>query len=132
ALGALRRQAQKGARGRVNNIDIDIVALARTILLVAREPGGGEEAGCDQMLVGIGGNLVASELLPHEVCEGEIAIETLDDPVAVTPGERTQVIALIAFGFGPARDVEPMPTPTLAIMRACQESVHDSLPNSSL
>ena len=70
---------------------------------------------------------VAGDLEPDEIRIGHVAIEGLDDPVAVAPG-----FAEVALrgqldqvaGIGVADDVEPVPAPPLAIGRRGQQPVH--------
>ena len=67
---------------------------------------------------------IAGDLPGEEVGVGEIAVEGVDDPVAVAPG-----FAEIALGgqldeiagVGIADDVEPVPPPALAILRRGEE-----------
>src|SRR5262249_39046424 len=62
ALGALEGDAEEGAGGGVDDVDVDVVALAIAVFLVAAQAGGGEEAGGDEVVVGIRDDLVAGDL----------------------------------------------------------------------
>ena len=58
---------------------------------------------------------VAGELLAEELVVGLVAVEGVDHPVAVPPGVRQRVVAVLAGGVGVADEVEPVPAPALAV-----------------
>ena len=66
------------------------------------------------------GELVGGDLLDDEPVVGQVVVERADDLVAV--GVRVRVAALlledVALGVGVAGDVEPVPAPALAVVRA--------------
>ena len=49
---------------------------------------------------------------------GLSALNAADDVVAVAPGVRPRLVELVAVGVGVAGQVEPVPAPALAVMRA--------------
>jgi hypothetical protein len=93
----VHRQPEEGAGGGVDHVHQHVVALAGAVLLVAGEARGGEEAGCDEVVVTEGAQLVAGELGAGEVGEGRVSVEGADDPVAVAPGVRAGVVASVSL-----------------------------------
>lgn len=128
ALGATHSEAKPNRAGSVDAVDdrLDAELFAvRSALLVDESvsvKGGGNELAFAAVRKKVTGQLFDGELI-----EGKIVVECLDDPVAVRP-HITAAIDRIAVGVGVASLVEPVPTPTLAIVRACEESVYKESP----
>src|SRR5439155_170683 len=91
------------------------------------QPRSREEAGRDQMLVSVWRQFIAGDLLLDEIGERQIAMEGIDHPIAITPGERAWVVALIALGFRPAGDVEPVAGPAFAIARRGEQAIDGAM-----
>ena len=69
--------------------------------------------------VGVAGErLVAGELLDDEAVVRLVGVERADDVVAVPPGVGPGLVELVAVGVGVAGQVEPVPAPALAVVRA--------------
>ncbi len=68
---------------------------------------------------------IAGELLDEELVVRQIAIEGVDDVVAIPPGELHHRVGVVRGRLGVAHHVEPMPGPTLAVMRRIEQPVHD-------
>src|SRR5215510_16556094 len=60
---------------------------------------------------------VARKLLDGELIEGEVAIERIDDPLAIPPGPWPCPILFVAVAVRVAGQVQPETGPFLAIMR---------------
>ncbi len=71
------------------------------------------------------GKLVAGELLADEAVVRLVVVERADDVVAVAPGARLGVVALVAVGLGEADEVEPVPAPLLAVARRGEQAVDE-------
>ncbi len=71
---------------------------------------------------------VARKLLEHEAVVGHVLVERLDDPVAVLPGAVLDAVALEAVGLGVAHEIEPVPPPLLAVVRAGQQAIEQRRP----
>ena len=100
---------------------VDVVAEA------ARD---GEVAGGNQPLaagrvVGLRTEDVAGDLEAEELAPGEIAIEGVIDPIAVTPGMGKGAVGVLAGGVGVADDIEPVTAPLHAVLRALQQPIDD-------
>ena len=67
---------------------------------------------------------VAGELLRDEAVERQVAVEGIDDVVAVAPGVREDQPAQ-GDALGEAGHVEPVPAPALAERRRGEQPVHD-------
>jgi hypothetical protein len=52
---------------------------------------------------------IARELLDREAIEGQVVVDRIDDPVAVTPGVGAMIVLFITVTVGVAGAVEPMP-----------------------
>jgi hypothetical protein len=71
-----------------------------------------------------------------ELVEGEVMVERIDDPVAIAPGLgqfatgraglRVGVVVVGVSGY-----IEPVPRPSLAVIRRCQEAIDDLLERRS-
>ena len=72
--------------------------------------------------------LVARELLEHEAVVGHVLVERLDHPVAVLPRPALDAVALEAVGLGVAHQVEPVPSPLLAVVRARKQTIEKRRP----
>ena len=134
AAGASDRQTQKRARRDIELI-VDNVGqhLFFVGIAVAPRPDrqkSGRNRSFDIQPIGRGGlDQVARELVDDETVVGEIAVHCPNDPIAVSPGifdvaERRILcqIARIAT-VGIPGNVEPVPTPSLAILGRGQQSI---------
>ena len=59
--------------------------------------------------------LVSGNLQLHKPVVGQIIIERLDHPVAVTPGIGPHLVMLETIGLGKARQVQPVLRPVLPV-----------------
>ena len=75
----------------------------------------------------VGLELVAGELPADEPVVGHVVVERLDHEVAIAPGVRAVVVVLEAVGLGVADQVEPVPRPALAVVRAGEQPVDQPL-----
>src|SRR5262249_38765586 len=62
-----------------------------------------------------------------ELGEGQIAVQAVNDPVAVAVGVRAGVVALVTLRVGKASKVQPVPGVTLAVVRRRQQSIDETL-----
>src|SRR5262249_40260909 len=70
---------------------------------------------------------VASQLLDRELIEGQVPIQSLDDPLAVPPGVRARLVLLVAITVGVTRQVEPWTSPLLSVMIGAEQAIDDAL-----
>ena len=128
ALGATHREAKPNRSGGVDAVDdrlhAELLAVRSAFLVNEGVPvkGRGNKLG-----LGAFGKEVTGQLFDRELIEGKIVVECFDDPVAVRPHVAT-AIDRVAVGISVASLVKPVPTPTLAIVRACKESVYKASP----
>ena len=123
AASAAQRDSQKRRRGRAENV-VELVVtvdlrLGRLVVPGPQSQKRGGDLGSRIRPV----NFIAGQLLGQESAVRFIAIEGIDDVVAIPPGVRLVAVALIAVGLGESDDVEPMPPPALAVMRAGQKPI---------
>ena len=85
------------------------------------------EAGRDQGIGIVGGELIPGELEADEPVVGQVAVQAINNPVAVPPGIGPGLVELEAVGVGVARQVEPVLGPPHAELRARQQAVDDLL-----
>ena len=71
----------------------------------------------------LGEEFIPGDLLGEELVVGEVAVEGLNDPVAVFPREGTDRVGVVAGGFGEAHDIEPLAAPVFAIVGAGEQPV---------
>ena len=83
-------------------------------------------------LRGIGADAIRRELLEQELIVRQIAIQRVDDPIAIDIRVVVRAVFLkdITLGVRIARQVEPVASPTFAITRRRQQSIHRALVSS--
>ena len=72
------------------------------------------------------GQQVAGDLLDDELVVGQVAVERVDDPVAIEP-DAARLVLLEAVGVGVAGGVEPVPAPALAVVRRGEQPLDQLL-----
>src|SRR5205814_1307367 len=75
------------------------------------------KTGGDNGVVGGIGQFVPGKLFLDELVVGLVFVKRLDYVIAITPGQRLLRVALVTGGLGETHDIEPMPSPTLAVLR---------------
>ena len=128
ALGATHREAKPNRSGGVDAVDdrlhAELLAIGSALLIDESVP---VEGRGNELAFTPGRKEVAGQLFDRELIEGKIVVECFDYPVAVRPHVAT-AIDRVAVGISVASLVKPVPTPTLAIVRACKESVCKASP----
>src|SRR3954449_8303947 len=118
ALRAPDRQAEPDGAERGGAVEQLLVAELLGIgAAFAIGEGVAIEASRDERLDVAIGEQVARELLGSELVEGQVAVERVDDPIAIAPGPRAGAVLFIAVGIGVAGEVEPPAGPLLAEVR---------------
>ena len=69
------------------------------------------------------GHEVTGNLLAHKCVIRQIAVEGVDDPVAVTKGINVCEIFIEPIAVGVARNVQPVSAPLLAVTRRSEQAV---------
>ena len=133
--------AARAANGQAEDAlaeDIDGVFERQEVVgdrVEAEAPGDGEIAGGGD-LVGVllarqtrgpASDDVAGELLAQEAVIGKVLVERADDLIAIAPGVGHGEVGRLAGGVGIAHQVEPVPTPFLAVVGRGQQPVHQAL-----
>ena len=126
ALRALDREAEHafadGVHAVEHRLHAELLGIDRAFLV---DLGIAEEARGDAFILAGLGQLVARDLLDDELVVGQVAVEGVDDPVAVEPDE-TRLVLLVAVGVGVARRIEPMTRPPFAVVRAREQRIHQT------
>ena len=124
AARAAERYPEKRGAHDVGHLGQHLVAAACDLLVAGILAQRTEtiEARGNQSFVLIRADLISGELLEYETVVRLVVIECVDDVIPVTPGVSAVGVVFEAIGFGESHDVEPMPAPALAILRACQEA----------
>ena len=135
AAGTGEGEAEEGP---ADDVDLIVDAIGDHPFLVdiprheignREKPRGHERIGVDPRGI-VGLEQIAGELLAEKLGVGEVAIEGVDDPVAVAP--RLAKVALwreldeIA-SVGVADEVEPVPPPALAVARRGEQAIDDGV-----
>ena len=81
------------------------------------------ESGRDALRLRGVGQQVAGKLLDGEFIERQVLVERLDHPIAIRP-HRAPGVDVITVGIGIARQVEPQPRHSLAVMRRREQPIH--------
>ena len=84
---------------------------------------GGDESGCDHAGGIARGEHVAGDLLADEPAVGKVAVEGPDHVVAIRPGVVAALVLVVAVRIAVMGHVEPVPAPSLAVMRAGEQTV---------
>ena len=71
----------------------------------------------------VGPEFVARDLLLHKAVVGLVFVERFDDVIAVAPGVGAGLVALEAFAFGVAGEIEPVACPAFAVMRRGEQAI---------
>ena len=124
AARAGEREAEHAAAEGVNAVVEDELRCLEVALETAAD---GQESERAQIGFLLGGQTVGGDLFEDETVERAVAVEGLDDVVAVGVGERNAALAVGGFfrGVGIARDVEPVAAPALAVFGAGEELVDE-------
>ena len=138
ATGAGGGEAEEGFRGDVDAVVDDVVGIAVEFVAEGKEAEGGENAlivgrfGGGVLgfgfLDGLGEEAVGGELFDDELVVGFVAVEGIDDVVAVSPGVGVaQVFAAfgVALGVGVAGDIEPVAAPAFTVGRGGKQAVDE-------
>jgi hypothetical protein len=70
---------------------------------------------------------VAGQLLGEEPVVRLVAVQRVDDVIAIPPGIGEMPVVFVAFALGVADDVEPVLSPAFTVLRARQQSFDDLL-----
>src|SRR5206468_6164861 len=70
---------------------------------------------------------VAGKLLLDKLRVGAVLIERANDVIAVAPAVVAELVALEPLALAEAHHIEPVPAPTLAVMRTGQQTLHHFL-----
>ncbi len=127
ATGATQRQPQERGAGRADpvdhGLDTKLLLVGAAFLIdhrVAKEPSGDE-------LVRRGRRQhVAGHLFDCELVERQVAIQGVDDPVAIFP-DRAGTVDRVAVGVGVVGQVEPIAPPAFAVVRRGQQPIDQPL-----
>ena len=73
---------------------------------------------------GLAGQDVACNLIAHELVVGHVLIERMNHPISVAIHFSGGIVRVAARRIGIADHVEPVPPPTLAVLRAGEQAIH--------
>ena len=83
-----------------------------------------QQTGCDDTVLGDWLDRITRDLFSHELRVGFVLVEAFDHIVAVVPSVFANAIVFKALTFCITSHVQPMPTPSLAIMRRGKKSFY--------
>ena len=124
ADGALAGEAEPGIHhrgGAIERVAEDVFGIDRAAL--ARRDIAAIEAGGDELLLRRVGQQIARDLLDGELIERQIAVVSIDHPIAIRP-DRALVIQMQPVRVAIARLVQPMMGHLLAIARRSEQPIH--------
>ena len=127
ALGAGDGEAEErladGVHPVVHGIHAELFRIDSSFLV---QHGIAKKSGGDDLVLGRVWQQVAGDLLADELVVGQIAVECVDDIVAIEPNLPRHVL-LVAVGVGIAGRIEPGPRPALAVVRRAKQTLDDLL-----
>ena len=124
---ATGRQRQPSRRHRAGPIDrVSVVVLRVDRSTFARRDIASVEPSGNELIERRFFEEITRELLDGKLIEGQIPIEALDDPIAISP-HLSLVVQMQAVGIGIASDIEPVPGHLLAIAVRLQVPIHHFL-----
>ena len=116
-LAAADGQSEKDRAGGVHAIDdrfdAELLGVGPALFVDKRVA---VKSGRDDLVEPRVGEHVTGELLDDELIERQVAVEGIDDPIAVLP-DRAWLVARVAVRVGVTGGVEPIAAPALAKMR---------------
>ena len=127
ALGAANGGAEEGGADgcRAVNLDVPVVLFGvHTAFRIKHRVS--EEAGGDLLLLGGVRQHVTRNLLEGELVERHVAIQCLDDPVAIRPHGAARVF-FVAVGVCVPRQIQPHTSPAFAVVVGGEQAIHHSL-----
>ena len=124
ALGALKGKAEDSSADGIDPIEHrgqpEFFRIHAAFII---HHGIAQEAGGDDLILRGVGEFIAGDLFGDEPVVGEIAIEGVDDVVAVGPDD-AEFVALVAVGVGVAGDVEPTAGGVFAVMGFGEKTIN--------
>ena len=123
ALGALDGEAEDALADGVHAVEhgfhAELFGIDAAFLVDHRVA---QEAGGDDLILRGMRQQIAGDLLDDELVVRQVAVERVDDPIAIEPDE-PRLVLFEAVGIGIARRVEPEPAPALAVMRRGEQAI---------
>ena len=116
--GAAHTQGQHRARRDIDHLVGDVhiellwVGLVEIVGSQRKEPG--RDLLLDALLVAVVRKQIPSDLFLHEAVKGLVAVEGLDDVVAIAPRHRERQVTRATDRVGVPHHVQPVPPPALA------------------
>ena len=83
-----------------------------------------QEPRCDHGLFIATGKLIARQLFAHKLIVRHVAVEGVDDPVAILPRERFHLISFVSTRLREPNNIQPMASPSFAEMRTGQKPIN--------
>src|SRR2546426_4484992 len=128
---AVHGEPHKTLEGRADHVVEVLVAIERIILLAEPDARAyAVEGSGGHAVVGWVIELVGGELLDDELVVRLVVIQGLDHVIAIAPCCRQIAIVLEARAVGVANDVQPVSSPTLAVMGRGQQPLDEVLVGS--
>jgi hypothetical protein len=128
AAGTADRQAEEGP---AHDVDLFIHDVQPRLFLVRlgqrlgidHEEASGHDPPRRQADVIRGRQQVARQLLDNELIVGRVAVEGIDDVIAIAPGVAHDGVGVVGRGVRMADDVEPVPAEALSIVRRSEQAI---------
>ncbi len=95
-----------------------LLQLSFDILNLDRVVNAGHQKACTHRYLGlVGRDLVSRQLFQYHPAEWLVLIEGANDVIPKRPGSFAQVVLFVTMALPEANDVQPVPAPTLAVVR---------------
>ncbi len=124
-------ETHEGARGCIELLVDDVHFHLHRVVFGKHLRAQGQEPGSGPALEGLGigsgrGQQIAGELLLEKEIVRLVFVERLNHIVAITPRVAVDEIFVKAIGIGVSRNVQPVPSPALAVVRGVEQAVDDA------
>ena len=121
ALGTLNRQPEKrladGVHPVEHRVHAELLGVHASLFVQHRVP---QEAGRDDLVLRRFRQQVTGELFDHELVVRQVSIQRVDDVVAIKR-DLPRLVLFKAVRVGIPRRVEPVPSPTLTVVRRFEQ-----------
>ena len=118
------RETEKCLRGGLQDIILPVKLRRPLVVRFVIPHPQPVESGRNPSLVSSIGQLVARNLLQHKTVVWLILVEGCNHIVAIAPGVRLLVIALVTVTLRETHHIQPVPSPAFTIFRHGQQAIH--------
>ena len=121
---AFRGHAKKCRRRRVHKIFQTLILVVFGVIGLIVPCAEAEKTCRDHGLLRTVCDFIACQLVADELVIRHVAVERIDDPVTVLPGEWLHLIAFVSAGLCKSNNIQPMASPAFSKLRRVEQLVN--------